>query len=246
MFALFSEYVRVRHYYQDRRFNLVSDPPNEQNADSKVSKVHRRRMGEAMLRSDDLEKGIGGRAARGGLIVLGAQAYRVISQIFFTAILARLLGPEDFGLIAMAMTITAFVGMFTDLGLSSATVQRRSLDQDTVSGLMIVSVAMALLVMFCAFALAPFAASIFEDDRVFWIIIVSSASVPIGADAHTVLGVAESGGPGEPRCSGCNRWCARTQGRCRRGGARSWHRRPALGRIVSACPRGNGSAPDDR
>jgi hypothetical protein len=38
--------------------------------------------------------------------------------------MARLLRPQDFGLVAMVTSITSFVGLFKDLGLSNATVQR--------------------------------------------------------------------------------------------------------------------------
>ncbi len=95
--------------------------------------------------------------------------------------MARLLVPEDFGLIAMSMAVTGFASLFMDLGLSSATVQRQKLDQDTVSGLLVVGVAMGFVVMGLAFALAPFAAYMFDDTRVTAIVMVTAGTLPIGA-----------------------------------------------------------------
>jgi len=43
----------------------------------------------------------------------------------FAIVLARLLSPEDFGLLAVAMVVVAFVSLFQDLGLKQALVQRR-------------------------------------------------------------------------------------------------------------------------
>ncbi len=141
----------------------------------------RQELISAFLRTDDLEGALGQHAVRGGAIAIGGQAYRLVSQLFFTAILSRLLAPADFGLVAMSMTITAFVGMFADLGLSSATVQRQKLDQDTVSGLMVVSIGMGVVVMLAAFILAPIGATLFNDPRVLGITMVSAAAAPVSA-----------------------------------------------------------------
>lgn len=141
----------------------------------------RQELISAFLRTDDLEGALGQHAVRGGAIAIGGQAYRLISQLFFTAILSRLLTPADFGLVAMSMTITAFVGIFSDLGLSSATVQRQKLDQDTVSGLMVVSIGMGVAVMLAGFILAPIGAMLFDDRRVLGITMVSAAAAPVSA-----------------------------------------------------------------
>ncbi|MEJ2601668.1 MAG: oligosaccharide flippase family protein, partial [Anaerolineales bacterium] len=45
-------------------------------------------------------------------------------------VLSRLLAPEDFGLVALAATFTAFVEIFLDQGLSAAIVQRTDLEKD--------------------------------------------------------------------------------------------------------------------
>jgi len=95
--------------------------------------------------------------------------------------MARLLVPEDFGLLAMSMAITGFVGMFSDMGLSSATVQRQNLDQDTVSGLFQIGVLVGIGVMLLAFAVAPMAAFMFDEPRVAPLIMVSAMTIPIGA-----------------------------------------------------------------
>ena len=43
----------------------------------------------------------------------------------FLVVLARILAPEDFGLMAVAMVVVAFAGLFQDLGLKAALVQRK-------------------------------------------------------------------------------------------------------------------------
>ena len=133
------------------------------------------------LSTGHLRGSLGSQAAVGGMVVLGAQGYRFVFQLLSSAFMARLLVPEDFGLMAMSMTVTAFVSMFTDMGLSSATVQRQKIDQDTVSGLMLVGILVAFVVMLAAFAIAPLAAALFDDARVMTLVIASAAAIPVGA-----------------------------------------------------------------
>jgi O-antigen/teichoic acid export membrane protein len=53
----------------------------------------------------------------------------------YNAVLARLLHPIDFGLVAMAMTVTGFLQVFKEAGLSTATIQREDITHAQVSNL---------------------------------------------------------------------------------------------------------------
>src|ERR1700732_298835 len=122
------------------------------------------------LMTEHLMADLGRRTAWGGAVAVGAQITRFALQLVSSAIMARLLAPEDFGLVAMAAAITGFVGIFADLGLSVATVQRKELDQDTVSALFLVNLGVGFLFMIMAFAAAPVAAWGFGDERVQWVV----------------------------------------------------------------------------
>jgi O-antigen/teichoic acid export membrane protein len=56
-------------------------------------------------------------------------------QMASTMVLARLLTPADYGLIAMVSAVTGFLGMFSSMGLSTATIQRAEVTHDQVSTL---------------------------------------------------------------------------------------------------------------
>ena len=62
-----------------------------------------------------------------------SRLFRCGLQIVFIAILARLLSPEDFGIMAIVMTFMAASLIFGDLGLSSAIVQKRQIREITLS-----------------------------------------------------------------------------------------------------------------
>jgi PST family polysaccharide transporter len=133
------------------------------------------------LMTEHLMADLGRRSAWGGAIAIGAQLTRFALQVVSSAIMARLLAPADFGLVAMAAAITGFVGIFADLGLSVATVQRKELDQDTVSALFLVNLGVGLLFMVLAVLAAPFAAWVFGDKRVLWVVIALAPQIILAA-----------------------------------------------------------------
>lgn len=141
------------------------------------------------LATDHLLTGLGTRSANGIAVSTAAQAAGFIIQLANAAAMARLLAPGDFGVAALAMSVTGLVGIFTDLGLSAATVQRRDLDQDTVSVLFAVNLLAGLAGMIVCFGLAAPAAWVYNDDRVFWAISGFACVVPISALAvqHNAL-----------------------------------------------------------
>ncbi|RCW76036.1 lipopolysaccharide biosynthesis protein [Pseudorhodoferax soli] len=67
------------------------------------------------------------KSVSGGLLTVGARLVSVVFSLASTAVLARLLSPEDFGVLAMVLSVTAFVAVFKDFGLSAAAVQKGSL-----------------------------------------------------------------------------------------------------------------------
>jgi polysaccharide transporter, PST family len=124
---------------------------------------------------------LGARAMRGGAAAFGGQIGGLIIHIVGAVIMARLLSPADFGLIAMAGTVTVFVGLFKDMGLSAATIQRTSVSQELVSTLFFVNLFAGLGLMILAVAAAPVAAWGFGDPRITLLVISLAVAIPISA-----------------------------------------------------------------
>jgi lipopolysaccharide exporter len=100
---------------------------------------------------------------------------RVVGMV----VLARLLTPGDFGLVALAVVVTGAVGVFADLGLGGALIQRQDLDElgkSTILGLMLVT---ALVATVLIAALAPLAASAFGEPDLTPVLIALSGTVLI-------------------------------------------------------------------
>jgi len=80
-------------------------------------------------------------------------------------ILARLLSPEDFGLLAIAVTAVGFLLGVTDIGMIPALVQGRDVDEQQYNAAWTVGVTRALLVVGCVVVAAPLIAKIFAEPR---------------------------------------------------------------------------------
>lgn len=72
-------------------------------------------------------KGFGALAARGAFVTMTGQIAKIIIQLVSVIILARLLTPYDYGLLAMVMAVIGIADVFRDFGLSSAAVQAKTL-----------------------------------------------------------------------------------------------------------------------
>ena len=97
-------------------------------------------------------------AIRGGIATGIGQVSQQALKLFFTVIIARLLSPNDYGLIAMITTVTGFVILFKDLGLSMATVQRETISHYEVSNLFWLNILFSITVWLIILAMAPFIA----------------------------------------------------------------------------------------
>jgi PST family polysaccharide transporter len=82
------------------------------------------------------------KSVRGGMITFVSQGASVIIGLVSTVVLARLLSPDDYGVMAMVLAVTAFAGLFRDLGLSSAAIQKHTLTNAQQTNLFWVNVAL--------------------------------------------------------------------------------------------------------
>ncbi len=132
------------------------------------------------LNTDHLHADLRGRSVRGGLHNLTSQGAQFLIQSVATVVLARLLTPADFGLVAMVSAVTGFGQAFADLGLSEATIQRKEISHDQVSALFWINVAIGLGLMLVAMTLAPVLARFYRDPRIVNITLLMSLTFLIG------------------------------------------------------------------
>jgi O-antigen/teichoic acid export membrane protein len=116
------------------------------------------------------------KSVRGGSVAVAAQGAKVLLQTGTLILLARLLSPEDFGLTGMAATLTGFLSLFRDAGLSAATVQRLEVTHEQISTLFWINLAVGAGLAACAMLLAPVLVRFYGEPRLFWITIVTGTA----------------------------------------------------------------------
>ena len=132
------------------------------------------------------------KSVNGAIAVVAAQGVKVALGAGTLILLARLLSPEDFGLAAMAATLTNFLSLFRDAGLSAATVQRPEVTHGQVSTLFWVNVALGIGMSFFTILLAPALVYFYGSPQLYWLVVVSGASFFVQRPQRSTRGVARS------------------------------------------------------
>ena len=93
----------------------------------------------------------------------------IFLQIIYNAILARILTPNDFGIVAILSVFTAFFSILTNIGLGPAIIQHKDLSKDDVNNIYTFSFYVGLFLML-AFALFSIPISWFYGDKIYLIL----------------------------------------------------------------------------
>lgn len=106
-----------------------------------------------------------GRSVRGGVFTVGAQGLRFVLTMTHTAILSRLLTPDEVGVVMMVVALTGFLQIFSDLGLTLATVQRETVTHRQASTLFWVNVALGALLAGVGCAMSPLVVAFYDGKQ---------------------------------------------------------------------------------
>ena len=106
------------------------------------------------------------------------------------AILAQLLEPGDFGLMAMITFVVGFAERFADMGVSNAIIHRQSATREELSTLYWLNVLMGAGIFAIVWAISPFVADFYREPRLTGLIVWSALSfllVPFGQQFQMLL-----------------------------------------------------------
>lgn len=102
---------------------------------------------------------------KSGFFYTAASKYAgIVISLIVTAVLSRLLPPEDFGVIAVASVFIVFFSILSDMGISSAIIQKRNLSPTDLKNIYSFSVYLGVLLGFIFF-ISSWAISIFYSDN---------------------------------------------------------------------------------
>lgn len=135
---------------------------------------------EQYFQTDHLKDDLKGRSVRGGAVTMAAQVSKFVLQMGSTVFLARLLAPEDYGLIGMVTVVIGFAGLFKDLGLSTATIQKSEINHNQVSTLFWINFAISCTTALVVAGLAPVVAWFYQEPRLTGITLALATSFIFG------------------------------------------------------------------
>jgi PST family polysaccharide transporter len=131
---------------------------------------------ERHFKTDHLLANLKTRTVSSGFVTFISQGIQFVLTLTSTMVLARLLAPRDFGLLAMVYTITNFLMVFKDAGLSMATVQREGITHAQVSNLFWINAAVSGLTSVLVAAAAPAMAWFYREPRLVGITLALSVN----------------------------------------------------------------------
>jgi PST family polysaccharide transporter len=110
-------------------------------------------------------------------------------SILISAILARLLTPSDFGLIAMVLVFSNFLSIFEGLGLTGAIIQRKELSDEALSSTFWTNVGLGAFLTLALAASAPFVAAFYSQPLLIPLVVFISTTFFIGSFANVQQGL---------------------------------------------------------
>ena len=110
-----------------------------------------------------------------------AAVARALLQVIQVAVLARLLTPEDYGLMAIITVVLGFAALFADMGLNSAYLQSRDVTPRQRSSLFWANIVMSAILATLVAVTSPLVALFFGDDRLEPVLVLSASTFIVAA-----------------------------------------------------------------
>ncbi|HEY2901619.1 MAG TPA: lipopolysaccharide biosynthesis protein [Polyangia bacterium] len=104
-----------------------------------------------------------------------------VFQYCISIFLARLLTPDDFGLVAMAAVLTGFAGIFVDLGIGAAIVQQPELTDSQIRAAFLATIGTGALLSLLFVLVAPGVAAFYRREELVGITRLSSLAFLLSA-----------------------------------------------------------------
>lgn len=108
------------------------------------------------------EKSITKKGLEGLLWNFSGSFIQILVQFIVIGILARLLSPEEFGVVGVILIFVNFTNLFTDLGIATAIVQLKNISKDHISSGYTISLLIGIIVGLLFYGLAPNIAGFFN------------------------------------------------------------------------------------
>ncbi|MBS5478150.1 MAG: lipopolysaccharide biosynthesis protein [Coriobacteriia bacterium] len=114
-----------------------------------------------------------------------------IVSFVVSLVLARLLGPTDYGVVSLVLVFTAIALVFVQGGFNTALIQKNSVDERDYSSVLVFSLGMSLVIYLVLFLVAPVVADFYGNPEVCQILRVMALVLLPGAYNSVQVAYAE-------------------------------------------------------
>ncbi len=120
-----------------------------------------------------------------------AQFVKIFCQILSLVVLARLIPPNEYGVMAMAGVVVALGFLFRDMGTSAALIQKQEISEDLKNAVFWLNVLTGVILAFFIALVSPFAAQYFNQLSLVPILLLLALTFPITSFASSHLALME-------------------------------------------------------
>ena len=113
-------------------------------------------MGDKVINKSKLKNGI--------IVIFIAKYSNIFAQLIINSVLARLLMPKDFGIVAIIMVFITFFSILGDMGFGPAIIQNKSLDDKEISDIFKFSIMAAIVIAIVFYLFSYFVASFYTNE----------------------------------------------------------------------------------
>ncbi len=131
------------------------------------------------LANNNINKQLKDKSLSGGIWIMAGQAGGHSLRMLSIIILARILTPSDYGLIAMVAVLTNFIQMFKDIGLNVATVQSKEITHAEVSNLFWFNTGISTVLGIIVAACAPVVTWFYGREELLYITLTLAITFPV-------------------------------------------------------------------
>jgi O-antigen/teichoic acid export membrane protein len=116
-------------------------------------------------------------AIRGAGLLLSAETITYMVSLVSVSILARMLVPSDFGLVAIVTTFSGFLATLTKIGFPEAILQRRDINHRLATNVFWINLALTIVLTVAFAASGPLLAKVYHDPRIVRVSAIASLSI---------------------------------------------------------------------
>lgn len=120
-----------------------------------------------------------------------SQFFKIGVQLLNIVVLARLIPPAEYGIMAMALVVTNFATLVRDLGTSAAIIQKKNLENKTINSIFWLNIIMGCGVAGVIIISSPFISHLFHTEKLVYVLLLLSVCFPLASSSSAHLALLE-------------------------------------------------------